>query len=115
MTNNLSTESTNYRTSSSEKNGATITSVYVGRKVKVYAVHEPELNNLSLLNTFSIIMFSAASFVLSIAARNGLENIFKDGTTLISILLYILGGVGLIFKRNILKKIKEESSIDSDR
>ncbi len=94
----------------SSPSGSKIVSVYVGRKVKVFAVHEPELDNISLLNTASLILFSVASFFLSVAARNGLnKEIVIDSTIWVSLVLYILGGIALFFKKSILKRIKDES------
>lgn len=93
-----------------EASGSKLTSVYVERKVKVYAVHEPELDSISLLNTASLGLFSIASFFLSVAVRDGFtQEMWSDPTSWFSGSLYFFGIVVLVFKKNIVKKIKEQS------
>lgn len=92
-------------------NGSTITAVYVERKVKVFAVHEPELDNISYLNTISLLIFSTASFLLSVAVKDGFNSdVWSKQTTWVSIGLYILGAMALFIKKSIVKKIKDEST-----
>ncbi len=93
-----------------QKDGSTVKSVYVEREMKVYAIHEPELDSISFFNTASLTLFSAGSFALSVATNNGFNiSILGDHATWLSILMFVLGGIALKIKTNIVSKIKAQS------
>jgi hypothetical protein len=47
--------------------GATVTAVYLERKVKAYAIQEHELETLSMMSTLSSIFFTICAFMASAA------------------------------------------------
>lgn len=91
------------------QHGSSITSVYGVRKVKVYAVYEPELKHISLFNTASIALFSMASFFLAIATKNGFSiNVFSDETFWFGITLLCMGAYAFWSKSSLISTIKKE-------
>jgi hypothetical protein len=89
--------------------GSKTTSIYTERQVRVFAIHEPELDMLSNFNNISTLFFSISTWCLTTA--------FDRWGTDKEIISYILFGitsliVGVVIwykKRGITNKIKMES------
>jgi hypothetical protein len=66
---------------SQEPHGATISSEYVGRKVRVYAVLDTELREVAFFNTLANIFLSVGSGLFSIAVGIWIGATFADRPT----------------------------------
>ena len=128
MTNNSHIESSS-NISLPGAEGAKIVSIYVERKMKVYAVPEPELSSISLLNTIAIVCFSVGSFLISqaidlfrdkvigdvekqlspdaLAAYGVLQDIFIYS----SVVLFIFGVIAIVARWIKVRDIKEQSKV----
>lgn len=95
--------------------GARTISIYTERKIKIFAVSEPELESISYFNTASMVCFSLGSFILSTFIddfKHPKSDDFHwalDPIGWVTILLFILGALALFKKTSALKKIKEQS------
>ena len=95
--------------------GARTISIYTERKIKIYAVSEPELESISYFNTASMVCFSLGSFILSTFIddlRHPKPDDFHwifNPIGWVTAVLFILGILALVKKTSALKKIKEQS------
>ena len=88
--------------------GTVVNSVYGERTVRVFGVHEPELDSVSYVNTKTIISFSIGSFCL--------QNIISDvplkfgsllnPSVLATLFFFSVGLYEFCNGKNIIKKIK---------
>jgi amino acid permease len=62
--------------------GATVSNLYVQREVKVYGIHESEVDTLSYLNDQATIFFTTASFLGGVAITIWLNWAFAERATL---------------------------------
>ena len=89
--------------------GSKTTSIYTERQVRVFAIHEPELDKLTNFNDFSLICFSLGTWCLT--------TLFDRWGTDKEIIIYIVFSIisfsaGLycwFLKRGVTNKIKVES------
>jgi polyferredoxin len=58
--------------------GATVTTVYLEREVKAYAVQEHELETLSMMNTLASVFFATSAFLLSAAISVWINALFYE-------------------------------------
>lgn len=89
--------------------GSKTTSIYTERQVKVFAIHEPELDTLSNFNDFSLACVSLGTWCLTTAFDR-----WGSGKEIISYIVFgiaslLVGGVIWWKKRGITDKIKMES------
>lgn len=103
--------------------GSIVTNSYVERTVTVYAVHEPEVETLSILNGLSNLFLSLGCLFLSLPIGAWLNEQFSDpkpeARSAIRVLfwlglgvavLFFLLTIGTFFKRgSVWKKIKTQS------
>lgn len=105
--------------------GAVLYTDYVGRRMKAYAVTEPELRHISFLNSLSTAAFSAASFCAALACGILTSGAFvqrnqmpPEGVVLMAsvpylfaatIVLILLGGYALWSRHSEWAQIKRES------
>jgi hypothetical protein len=61
--------------------GAVVTTTYVERQMKAYAVYEDEVNSLSYLNTQSTIFFAVSASFISFAVSIWINAIFYTDLT----------------------------------
>jgi hypothetical protein len=61
--------------------GATVNNLYVQREVKVYGIHESEVDTLSYLNDQATIFFASASFLGVVAVTIWLNLEFAEHST----------------------------------
>jgi hypothetical protein len=99
----------------SSKIGSHIISVHTERKVRVYAVYEPELDSLSLYNNATTVCSSLATFFLSFFIDNIRELTpnyiwYFDPFAYTAFVFAIVAGLAIFFKMGITKKIKEGST-----
>ena len=89
--------------------GSKTTSIYTERKVKVFAIHEPELDTLSDFNTFSTVCFSLSTWCFTTAFEH--FDTTKDVKVYIvfGILSLLVGGIIWYKKRGVTNKIKMDS------
>lgn len=102
--------------------GATLKTVYAKREMKVFAITEPELNTVSILNALSLLSFSVASFLLSLSIDVKIDIpqteepqsagfiLFFWGTAVGAAVCYVLGGIFLWLRRQTIVTIKKQSS-----
>jgi hypothetical protein len=92
--------------------GAKIVSIYAERKVKVFAIHEPELKTVSYLNTAATAGFAIGAFFLSnlISAPTAVQSIWMNPVTWATVLFFGSGIVATFFKQGILRDIKDQSN-----
>lgn len=92
--------------------GSKTTSIYTERQVKVFAIHEPELDTLSYFNDFSIVCFSLGTWCLTTAFEH--FEVAKDINNIKSYIVFgilslLAGGISWYKKRGVTNKIKMES------
>lgn len=89
--------------------GSKTTSIYTERQVRVFAIHEPELDKLSNFNDFSLVCFSLGTWCLTTAFEHypTMED-FKV-YAVFGIVSLLAGGVSWHKKRGVTNKIKMES------
>ncbi len=89
--------------------GAKVTSVYGESKVKVYGVHEPELETISHMNTATVVFFSIGSFCLQNIVSGG--DITWDSLlnpSVLATLCFFIGGIYTFFTgKSTIGKIKD--------
>jgi len=89
--------------------GSKTTSIYTERQVRVFAIHEPELDKLSNFNDFSLVCFSLGTWCLTtVFDRLGTEKEIIS-YVVFSIISYSAGVFCWLLKRGITNKIKKES------
>lgn len=89
--------------------GSKTTSIYTERQVRVFAIHEPELDKLTNFNDVSLICFSLGTWCLTtLFDRWGTD---KEITIYIvfSIISFLSGLYFWFLKRGVTNKIKVES------
>lgn len=89
--------------------GSKTTSIYTERQVRVFAIHEPELDKLTNFNDVSLICFSLGTWCLTtLFDRWGTD---KEITIYIvfSIISFLAGLYFWFLKRGVTNKIKVES------
>ena len=69
------------QTTSSTPGGATITTAYVGREVKVFGVFETEIDTLSSLNAQSTLFYALSSALASFAVGIWTNAVFYERLT----------------------------------
>lgn len=87
--------------------GAKIVSVYVERKVTVYAIHEPELTTISYLNSAATACFSIGAFFLPFSLQASV--FYKDPTAWATCIFFIGGLIATLFRCGIVREIKRQS------
>jgi hypothetical protein len=108
------------------QHGATVSAFYVEREVKVFALHEYEVDNLSSLNADSSTFFSLGSILITLGLSIKINAIFYADLTpeghvaeayafpilLFVGVVFVLVGVRAVYKRaSILSKIKNQSRL----
>lgn len=89
--------------------GAKIVSVYVERKVKVFAIHEPELTTVSYLNSAATACFSVGAFFLSTVLTPNTTGFWANPLTWATGLFFLGGIIATFFKCGIIQDIKKQS------
>jgi hypothetical protein len=95
--------------------GSHIVSVHSERKLRVYPVFEPELDNLSNLNNATTLFSSLAMifipfFIENIQHLKPNYNIYLDPFGWISLFFLLMAGLTVYLKMGITKKIKNAST-----
>jgi hypothetical protein len=92
--------------------GSKTTSIYTERQVKVFAIHEPELDTLSYFNAFSTACFSISTWCFTTAFEHceAVKDIKNNMIYIVfGILSLLAGGISWYKKRGVTNKIKMES------
>lgn len=94
--------------------GSSIISVHTERRIKIYAVHESELNALSYLNTASIGLFGLGAFFAPYFIDNLVEPEpeyiwWSDPFGWTALALFVAALVLNFVGKGIMNKIKQES------
>ena len=93
--------------------GSSIVSVHTERKVRIFAVHEPELDTLSYLNTAttglcSLGMLFVSNFFDNLQKPDG-GSWFSDPFGWAALALFLAAAIAIYTKKGIMGKIKQES------
>lgn len=90
--------------------GAVMTVHHQERGEKIYPVMESELNSLSLFNAAASGLFSVGAFYLSIATRDGIDNIdYGSVEFMVSAAMFGLGILHLCLRGSVVRHIKKNS------
>ncbi len=96
--------------------GGSFSPQYTDRKSKIYNVPEMELDLLSFANElrtafFSIATFFAGVIVNCLISSSATNDIYKNISIILFVVFLILGIVAWIYRSNIVKNIKRESTL----
>ena len=111
--------------SSEKSEGALYQTIQTERKVKIFAVTESELTNISLFNTIAIVLFSIGSICLGITLTIALDYVMSESPVskemqdavkfiaipsfMFALIFDFFGGWAILKKKSDFKKIQSES------